>query len=192
MLNFRAAILIRTIGFTKNQLFWNQERPQCRVKVSDGERQRVYFSAIWSAVVILGPRLSLPALSNGWMRAWSTHQGSHNISSYTQAALTGCQSVWREMLLGQTVFSLRQIPIHWQAAIITSLSLVVTLFLTSEKNKKFNISTFTNFFSSKSQWVRSQHAQLKVPLSEAGASWLTGRNTVLIFTNHMLPVRVTL
>lgn len=148
-MHFRAALLIRTASFTKNQVVLTQNTRREHSTVCESERRgrhRVYFGAIWSLVVILGPELRLSILSDRWMCARSAHQGSHNISGYTQAALTGCQSVWREMLRGQTVFSLRRIPIHWQPAIITSLSLVVALFLTLEGKKKFVSSLIFNFF----------------------------------------------
>lgn len=109
---FRGALLIGTIGFHVESVVLTRNTRRGLGFMCESEqwgRHCVYPGAIWSAE-------SLSVLCSRWMWAWSTHQGSHNISSYTQASLTGCQAVWREMLLEQTVFSLRQIPVHWQPA----------------------------------------------------------------------------
>lgn len=183
---FRAAISIRTVGFTQNQLFGHETPGQTTVFTCQSEqrgRRCVYSGVIWSVVVILGPGW-VSVLSGTWTRAWSTHQGSHNVSGYTQAALTGCQSVWRKMLLGQTVSSLWQIPVHWQPAIITSLSLVVILFLTLG-GKKF---VFFPILSAFPQWGRSKHPKLKSTFVWS-RSLVAPCNIALDFTNHMLLVR---
>ncbi len=162
-MHLRAAVSIRTsvsrwiscFDFKKTQ----RETASFKCKTEQLGRRRVYSTAMWSVMVILGPSwVSL------FSAAWSALQGSHNISSYTQAAWTGCQSVWREMLPGQTVFSLWQIPVHWQLAITTSLSLVVTLFwILGEKVCVFPKLSITK---ESARWIKTVH------LSEAEVSWL--------------------
>lgn len=119
-----------------------------------------------------GPELGLSVLSDWWTWAWSPHQGSRNISSYTQAALTGCQSVWREMLPGQTVF--------FTPADSNPLATSYYYFKVISGHTVFDFGkkescVFLLLLACESQRVRprSQHAGLKVPLSEVRASWFT-------------------
>lgn len=148
-------------------------------------RHCVYFHAIWPVVVILGPELRLPDLSDRWM--WGLHTRDSDLVTHRLNWLAANRS---EMLLGQTVFSPRQIPVLWQPAIITSL-LVVTQLLTLGEKEKYIYIFFP--FLKKYQWdesflsLRSQYAKLKVPQSKVWASWLTAT-----FVNHMLLIKTDL
>lgn len=125
-----------------------------------------------------GPKLSVSVVSGRWMWAWSTHQESHNISSFT-----GCTDwlpicLMGKMLRGWTVFSLRQILIHRQPAFITSFA--VTLLLTLGEEKKLEYSLILN----NNMTPTLSHRHYCLNLETIGRC-----NIVLIFTNHMLLIR---
>lgn len=84
-----------------------------------------------------GTKLSVSVVSGRWMWACSTRQGSHNISSFTGRTDWLPIRLMGKMLRGQTVFSLRQILIHWQSVFLTSF--VVTFLLTLEEEKNVGV-----------------------------------------------------
>lgn len=93
-----AALLI-----TYNRLFWHKT-PGGSGK---SEQQGKTPCLLWCFLICGGGlKRWLRLCSQRWMDESLLHQGSRSISSYTRAELTGCQSVWRETKLGQTVFSL--------------------------------------------------------------------------------------
>lgn len=146
---------VESVVLTQNT--WRDHRFAWKEE-SNGDNIVFIPGAIWSGDYGSGPELSLPVPNDRWMSAWSAHKRSHNISSYTQAAPTGCQSVWRKMLLGQTVFSLWQIPVHrkpryYYFTIISGLNVF------DFGKKKYCIPTNTEHF----QWDNICHL--------SGVSW---------------------